>query len=117
MKPVIYIKRVYDRPLKKDGYRILVDRLWPRGIKKEEAAWNEWIKDLAPSPSLRKWWRHDPELWSAFQKRYEVELENNEAVGAFVESHNHKKVITLVYGARDQEHNHAAVLQKYLSRL
>jgi uncharacterized protein YeaO (DUF488 family) len=114
MKSKIHIKRVYDKPLKKDGCRVLVDRLWPRGVKKEEAALDEWIKDLAPSPSLRKWWAHDPVLWNEFQKRYEAELVSNKAVEAFIQEHNDKPVITLVYGARDKEHNHALVLQNYL---
>ncbi|MCH5686240.1 DUF488 family protein [Niabella sp. W65] len=113
MKSKIHIKRVYDKPLK-NGCRVLVDRLWPRGVKKEEAALDEWIKDLAPSPSLRKWWAHDPVLWNEFQKRYEAELVSNKAVEAFIQEHNDKPVITLVYGARDKEHNHALVLQNYL---
>lgn len=114
MKPVIQIKRVYDQPAKKDGYRILVDRLWPRGITKEAAAVKDWVKDLAPSPELRKWFGHDPGLWPEFQKRYKAELKKNEAVEAFKEKYRETKVLTLVYAAKDEEHNQAVVLQKYL---
>lgn len=95
---------------------MLVDRLWPRGIKKEEADVDEWNKDLAPSPQLRKWFGHDPALWTEFQKKYKAELKENDAVADFVEGHEDKKVITLVYGAKDEEHNHAIVLQHYLQQ-
>ncbi len=114
MKPVIRIKRAYEKPLKKDGYRILVDRLWPRGIEKAEIELDEWIKELAPSVQLRKWWGHEPALWAEFQKQYKAELRNNKAIQAFVETYEDKKVITLVYGAKDTKHNHAIVLQQYL---
>lgn len=116
MKPVIQIKRAYEKPLKKDGYRILVDRLWPRGIKKGEAVLDEWAKDLAPSVSLRKWFGHDPDLWEPFQEKYKAELTKNKIMDEFVEQHEDKKKITLVYGAKDTEHNHAIVLQEYLKK-
>lgn len=74
MKPVIKIKRVYEQPSKEDGYRVLVDRLWPRGIRKEDAVLDEWAKVLAPSVSLRKWFGHDPALWDTFRQRYQTEL-------------------------------------------
>jgi uncharacterized protein YeaO (DUF488 family) len=114
MKPTIKIKRVYEKPHKKDGYRVLVDRLWPRGITKEDAALDEWAKDLAPSTYLRKWFDHDPALWTEFQKLYRSELKHKKAVDAFMESHEDKKVITLLYSAKDIEHTHAIVLQQYL---
>ncbi len=114
MKPAIRIKRAYEEPEKKDGYRILVDRLWPRGVSKHEAAFDEWAKDLAPSAELRKWFGHDPNLWGEFQKRYRAELKKNSEVDTFIEQHEDKKVITLVYGAKDEAHNHALVLQQYL---
>lgn len=117
MIPAIKIKRVYDKPLKKDGYRVLVDRLWPRGIKKEDAALDEWAKDLAPSASLRVWYRHEPELWQQFQKLYTAELKKNNAGKEFAEQHQDKKIITLVYGAKDTEHTHAIVLKRYLEYL
>lgn len=114
MKSVIKIKRAYEKPEKKDGYRILVDRLWPRGVSKDEAALDEWAKDIAPSPELRKWFGHDPHLWAEFQKRYRAELKKNDHIGSFIEQHEDKKVITLVYGAKDTAHTHAIVLQQYL---
>jgi uncharacterized protein YeaO (DUF488 family) len=116
MKPTIKIKRAYEKPLKKDGYRVLVDRLWPRGIEKEDAALDEWAKDLAPSSSLRKWFGHDPYLWVPFQKQYKAELVRNKAVDVFIEQHQDKKVITLIYGSKDIEHNHAIVLKEYLKK-
>lgn len=116
MIPVIRIKRAYEKPLKKDGYRVLVDRLWPRGVEKEELELSEWAKDLAPSVHLRKWWGHDPAMWVEFQKQYRKELQHNRAVDNFVENHRDKKTITLVYGAKDVEHNHAIVLQQYMEQ-
>ena len=114
MNPVINIKRVYEKALKKDGYRILVDRLWPRGLTKEEANIDEWAKLLAPTVNLRKWFGHDPELWQEFQKRYRAELKKNKAIDQFIEQHHDKKQITLVYGAKDTKHTHALVLQHHL---
>lgn len=110
----INIKRIYEPPSGEDGYRVLVDRLWPRGIKKELAAIDEWAKDLAPSPELRKWFDHDPQHWPTFQKHYKEELKTNEAVKTFVRTHAGKKVITLLYAAKSEEYNHALVLQDYL---
>jgi len=117
MKPVIKIKRVYEPSAKGDGYRILVDRLWPRGMRKEDAHIDEWAKDISPSTELRKWYDHTPDLWSEFQKRYKAELKKNETVPAFVEGHEDKKIITLLYGAKSEEYNHAIVLQQYLEKL
>lgn len=114
MKPELLIKRAYEKPSKTDGYRVLVDRLWPRGMKKEEADIDDWQKDLAPSTELRKWFGHDPALWVEFQKKYTAELKKNEAVDAFVEGNADRKKITLVYGAKDTEHSHALVLQQFL---
>jgi len=116
MKPTIRIKRVYEEKHRADGYRVLVDRLWPRGIRKEAAALDEWAKELAPSAQLRQWFGHDPGLWPEFRKRYRAELAQNEAVAAFTEHHRNKRTITLLYGAKDTEHNHAIVLQKYLEQ-
>src|SRR5258705_13075116 len=114
MSATIRVGRIYDLSSKEDGYRVLVDRLWPRGIKKEAGAFDEWAKDLAPSPDLRKWFDHDPQHWSEFQKRYKEELKANEAVKAFVKAHAGKKTITLLYAAKSEEYNHAIVLQDYL---
>lgn len=92
-----------------------MDRLWPRGVTKKELAIDEWMKELAPTPALRKWFGHDPEHWQEFQKRYKAELkENRAAVDEFMEGHEDKKLITLVYGAKGEAHTHALVLQKYL---
>lgn len=115
MKMSIKIKRVYDAPSGSDGYRILVDRIWPRGISKAAAAVDEWRKELAPSTPLRKWFGHDPALWEDFQKKYKAELKRNEAVAAFIEDHKDRKLLTLVYAAKDEAHNHALVLQRYLA--
>lgn len=114
MTPTIKIKRAYEKPLKKDGYRVLVDRLWPRGLEKEALILDEWAKDLAPTVRLRKWFGHDPELWPEFQKQYRAELRRNNAVGTFISNHEDKKIITLVYGAKDSAHTHAIVLLQYL---
>ena len=117
MPPIIQLKRAYDKPAKDDGQRILVDRLWPRGLTKEKAAIKEWIKDLAPSTELREWFGHDPALWTEFQKKYKAELKKNEGVQTFYEQHRETKVLTLVYAAKDEQHNHAIVLQQFLEHL
>lgn len=117
MPPIIKIKRIYEKPAKDDGDRILVDKLWPRGVTKEEAAIKLWAKDLAPTPELRKWFGHDPALWAGFQTKYEAELKRNEAVDAFAEEFRKAKVITLVYAAKDERHNQAIVLQQYLTEM
>lgn len=117
MKPVIQIKRAYEPHLEEDGCRVLVDRLWPRGLKKEDAAVEEWAKELAPSNELRKWFGHDPALWAEFKRRYKTELKDNPAVKEFISAHKNEKKITLIYSAKDEEHNQAMVLQEYLSGL
>jgi len=114
MKTQLNIKRVYEEASSKDGFRVLVDRLWPRGLKKEDAAIDEWAKDLAPTSELRKWFGHDPERWTDFQKKYKTELKKNEAVASFIADHKGKKHITLLYGAKDAEHNQAIVLKEFL---
>src|ERR1700704_6657240 len=114
MKPVINIKRVYEEPSKKDGHRILIDGLWPRGIKKEEAAVDDWLKSLAPAAELRKWFGHDPKRWDGFQQKYRQELQKNETVKSFIEKYRDAKLVTLVYAAKDTEHNNAVALQQYL---
>ena len=117
MKPKIKIKRVYEEPSKTDGARILVDRLWPRGMKKATADIQEWAKELAPTAALRTWFGHDPERWMEFQRKYKAELKKNPAVAAFITAHKDTKVITLVYGAKDETHNQALVLQEFLEHL
>ncbi len=116
MKPIIKTKRVYEEPEKTDGYRVLIDRLWPRGISKEKAAVDEWEKDLAPTPALRKWFGHEPARWLEFQKRYKAELENNELVQSFVGKNNKLKKLTLLYAGKDEDHTHALILQQHLEK-
>jgi len=113
---MIHIKRAYDEYSKNDGYRILVDRLWPRGIKKEDAAIDEWIKDIAPSAELRKWFNHDPEKWNEFKKKYTAELKDNVALPTFLATIKKHKTVTLLYGARDEQHNQAVVLAAFLQK-
>ena len=111
----IGIKRAYEPWSGQDGFRILVDRLWPRGISKQEARIDLWLKDIAPSSELRKWFAHDPEKWEEFQKRYREELEHSaKAVREFLDAVNGRPIITLVYGAKDEEHNQAVVLRQFL---
>ena len=111
------MKRIYEAPAEADGFRILVDRLWPRGVKKEIAQLDAWLKDSAPSPNLRKWFDHDPEKFPAFKERYEEELLTNDKTAAAVaeimkqlEATN----VTLVYAARDPEINHVVVLRYFI---
>jgi uncharacterized protein YeaO (DUF488 family) len=109
----IKIKRIYDNYSSEDGSRILVDRLWPRGIKKENAKIDEWIKDIAPSDSLRKWFNHDPEKWEEFKKKYFDELNNKkDSLRNLVQKG--KATITLIYSAKDKEYNNAVALKEYL---
>ena len=111
------MKRIYETPEKADGFRILVDRLWPRGVKKETAQLDAWLKDCAPSPDLRKWFDHDPEKFTAFKERYEEELLMNPPTAAAVaEILKQLEVadVTLVYAARDPEINHVVVLRDFL---
>ncbi|MER9224820.1 DUF488 domain-containing protein [Mesorhizobium sp. M0664] len=108
------VKRIYEPPAPDDGQRVLVDRIWPRGVRKEDAALTLWLKDIAPSNGLRKWFGHEPARWAEFQRRYRDELDRNgEAVGqlcALVD----KGRVTLLYGAHDEEHNNAVALASYL---
>lgn len=111
----IQIKRAYDPPSEHDGTRILVDRLWPRGVAKAKAHIDLWLKDVAPSTDLRKWFAHDPARWTEFQHRYLAELKHNNEPLAQLKQAAAKGPVTLIYAARDQEHNEAVVLQKLLS--
>jgi uncharacterized protein YeaO (DUF488 family) len=111
----IQIKRVYEKPDANDGFRILVDRLWPRGLTKEKAAADLWLKDIAPSTELRKWFNHDPEKWKEFQKKYQKELKENKEAVSVLKEHLKQGPVTLLYGAKDQEHNEAEVLKNFVS--
>ena len=113
-KMKIQIKRVYEKPAKDDGMRILVDRLWPRGLSKEKADVDLWLKEIAPSTELRKWFGHVPDRWKEFQKRYHHELENNIESVSKLKDLIKKGAVTLVYGAKDKEHNEALVLKEWL---
>jgi uncharacterized protein YeaO (DUF488 family) len=111
---MINLKRVYDPPKKTDGKRFLVERLWPRGIKKENLKIDLWIKEVGPSTELRKWFSHDPTKWEEFQKKYIVELDAHpEAWSPIVEAMA-KGAVTLIYSSRDTEHNNAVCLKNYL---
>ena len=113
----VKIKRVYDAPHLDDGTRILVDRLWPRGIKKEAACADMWLKEVAPSAELRKWFGHDPKRWLQFKAKYSEELEfKKEELSAIVRAASPGPV-TLLYGARDESHNQAVVLQEVIGGL
>lgn len=113
----ILLKRAYEPPEPSDGFRILVDRLWPRGVSKSSAHIDLWLKDIAPSTSLRKWFDHDPLKWIEFRDRYFLELSRNpEAVEQLTEQ-LHRGVVTLVYGAKDKEHNQAVALKAYLGNI
>lgn len=107
-------KRIYLPAEESDGYRVLVDRLWPRGIKKEDAKVDLWAKQLAPSTELRKWFAHIPERFDEFSKRYLSELKQNDEVAPIIDELRHHEVVTLLYGAKDEQHNNAIVLEKLL---
>ena len=110
----IMLKRAYEQPSDKDGTRILVDGMWPRGVSKQQAHIDLWLKELAPSKELRKWFGHDPDKWSEFQTRYFQELKTHpEAVSTLIDQVN-KGPVTLIYAAKDTEHNNAVALKKYL---
>ena len=114
---MIKIKRIYEKPTKEDGWRVLVDRLWPRGMRKEAAHIDVWLKDIAPSDSLRKWFGHDPEKWGEFQKRYRNELaKEKELVTELKKMEKQHGTITLLFGAKDEEHNQAVALASLLNR-
>jgi uncharacterized protein YeaO (DUF488 family) len=113
-KQPIVIKRIYESLSKNDGYRVLVDRIWPRGISKEDAQLDDWAKEIAPSDELRKWFDHDPDKFNEFKTRYKKELEyHKDKLDKLVRKSTEKKV-TLLYGAKDQEHNQAVVLKEVL---
>jgi uncharacterized protein YeaO (DUF488 family) len=111
---MIRVKRVYEKPSRDDGFRVLVDRLWPRGVTKERAALSLWLKDVAPSAELRKWFGHDPARWKGFQARYRKELAGRKDALKLLRRKARERTVTLLYGARDEEHNEARVLKKVL---
>ncbi len=111
---MIHLKRVYEQPSKQDGIRILVERLWPRGLTKERAGVDLWLKEVAPSPELRKWFGHDPAKWEQFQKRYWKELEEKDEAVRELKQKGKQGTVTLVYAARDEDHNGALALKRFL---
>lgn len=111
---MIKLKRVYEKPSRDDGLRVLVERLWPRGLTKARAAVDLWLKEAAPSPELRKWFGHDPAKWDQFQKRYWKELDENKEAVRLLKQKGRQGTVTLVYAARDEEHNGALALKRWL---
>jgi uncharacterized protein YeaO (DUF488 family) len=107
----VMLKRAYEPPAAGDGQRILVDRLWPRGVSKEEARLDDWMKDIAPSAELRTWFGHDPERWAEFRRRYRAELKQHAPLVDDLRRRARKGPVTLVYAARDEIHNDAVVLR------
>jgi uncharacterized protein YeaO (DUF488 family) len=108
------LKRAYEEPSRGDGFRVLVERLWPRGVSKEEARLDLWLKDVAPSTELRRWFGHDPAKWPEFRRRYRAELKDKKEELSLLRQKGRKGAVTLVYGARDEEHNGARVLKEVL---
>lgn len=108
------VKRIYEKAQKSDGFRILVDRLWPRGIKKDDAHIDLWLKEIAPSDSLRKWFNHDPKKWPEFQKRYGKELKDKKEMVDKIRNEEKKHTVSLLYGTKETEHNNAVALKNFL---
>jgi uncharacterized protein YeaO (DUF488 family) len=114
---MIRVKRVYERPEPEDGLRFLVDRLWPRGVKKENLAMDRWLKDVAPCAALRRWFGHDPARWEEFCRRYDAELRENDAAWRPLLEMARGQDITLLYGAHDVEYNNAVALRSFLEKM
>lgn len=112
----IKIKRVYEPAVKNDGYRILIDRVWPRGLTKAKAHIDLWLKEIAPSTQLRQWFKHDPEKWPEFKKRYSKELSSKKELIAIILEEAHKHTVTILFGAKDEKHNNAVALNEYLKK-
>ena len=114
---MIRIKRVYDQASEEDGFRILVDRLWPKGMSKDKAKVDLWLKEVAPSDDLRKWFSHDPKKWQEFKKRYEKELKDKqELLRKIKQAEKEKGTVTILYSAKDEEHNQAIALAAFLQK-
>jgi uncharacterized protein YeaO (DUF488 family) len=114
---MIKIKRVYDKATEEDGFRILVDRLWPRGVSKDRANVNLWLKEIGPSDGLRKWFSHDPKKWQEFKKRYKTELTTKEELLHKIKREEQENgTVTLLYSAKDEEHNQAVALVAFLQK-
>jgi uncharacterized protein YeaO (DUF488 family) len=113
---MVEVKRIYDPPSPDDGKRILVDRLWPRGVRKDNAAIDEWLKEIAPSNELRKWFGHDPARWEEFRKRYAKELESKRDLLKRLQAESRKGTLTLLFAAKDSTHSNAEVIRELLSK-
>ena len=115
-EPDVRLKRAYEPPSAGDGTRVLVDRLWPRGVSKADIAIDLWLKDVAPSTELRRWFGHDPERWDEFRRRYQTELADKAEPLKELQAYARKGTLTLIYAARDEAHNEAVVLRDLLVR-
>jgi uncharacterized protein YeaO (DUF488 family) len=113
---MIRLKRVYDSPAAEDGFRVLVERLWPRGITKADAHLDLWMKEIAPSSDLRKWFAHDPAKWEEFSERYEKELAEHHELLNILEQKSRQTTVTLIYAAHDVRHNSAFVLKRFIEK-
>ncbi len=111
---MIKIKRVYEEPSPRDGKRILVDRLWPRGLKKEDARIDEWLRELSPSNELRKWFNHEPDKWTEFKKRFSAELRGTEDLIGRIVTYSKKGTVTLLFGSKEERINNAVALKEYI---
>jgi len=111
---LLKVKRIYETASSDDGKRILVDRLWPRGIKKSEVKIDEWLKEIAPSDELRKWFAHDPSKWQAFKRKYAHEIEEKSDLIQQLRKETEREAVTLVYSAKDNEHNNAVALKEII---
>ena len=111
---MILLKRVYERAEPADGARFLVERLWPRGLRKDQVRMDGWLKDAAPSPELRKWFSHDPEKWTKFQQKYRAELEEHPEAWEAILKQARRRTVTLLFSSHDQEHNNAVALKRFL---
>lgn len=111
---MLRLKRIYEKPEKSDGQRILVDRLWPRGISKEKAKLHLWLKEISPSPELREWFGHDPKKWLEFKKRYRAELRGKKELLTEIRKLAEKETVTLVYGSKEERYNDAVALKSFL---
>jgi uncharacterized protein YeaO (DUF488 family) len=116
-KITILVKRIYDPASKSDGCRILVDRLWPRGMKKEDAHIDKWMKDIAPSTALRKWFDHDADKWEQFRKKYYAELDRSAAHEELLAFISECKTVTFLFSSKEEKYNHAHALQQFINSL
>jgi uncharacterized protein YeaO (DUF488 family) len=113
----VRVKRVYDEPAKADGHRVLVDRLWPRRLKKSEARIDEWLKEITPSTTLRKWFKHDPSRWKEFKEKYAAELDGHRELVETLVREARRRNVTLLFSAKETEHNNAVALKEYVEQL